>query len=512
MASHFLQHASKRLIVIDGAMGTSIYAHNPPLSVEKDYCGCENCTDILARTRPDVIQQIHESFLAVGADAVETDTFGANKLVLGEFDLTPETRTLNKMAADIARAACAKFATSDKPRFVLGSMGPGTKLVTLGNTTWDEMFDSYREQARGLLDGGVDAFIIETCQDLLQIKVAINACLEALKERNKDTNDVPIMVSVTIETTGTMLLGSSIEGVVAALSGYPILSIGLNCATGPAEMTEHVHYLGKHWGAANNRLVSVVPNAGLPALVNGKTEYPLAPEPYAEAMVNFIRKDGVRIVGGCCGTTPAHIGALVKAVESQKLLDPARVEKTAPKASVTSLYGPTEYRQDNSLLIVGERMNASGSKKFKQLLEAEDWDGIVSLAREQVRHDSAHVLDLNVDYAGRNNARDMAEVVKRVVRQVDAPLMLDSTQVATLESGLKHAPGKCIINSANFEDGEHKFDQICHMAKAYGAALVIGSIDEDKEASMARTAARKLSIARRSSSGRRKCTGCRRRT
>jgi 5-methyltetrahydrofolate--homocysteine methyltransferase len=501
MPSLFHQHASKRLIVIDGAMGTSIYAHNPPLSVEKDYCGCENCTDILVRTRPDVIQQIHESFLAVGADAVETDTFGSNKLVLGEFGLTPETRSLNKMAGELARAACVKYSTSDKPRFVLGSMGPGTKLVTLGNTNWDEMFDSYREQARGLLDGGVDAFIIETCQDLLQIKVAINACLEALKERNKDTRDVPIMVSVTIETTGTMLLGTSIEGAVAALSEYPIMSIGLNCATGPAEMTEHVHYLGKHWGLGGykgeSRTVSVVPNAGLPALVNGKTEYPLGPVPFAEAMLKFVRQDGVGIVGGCCGTTPEHIGALVKALEAGGVASAVRVEKTAPKAGVTSLYGPTEYRQDNSLLIIGERMNSSGSRKFKQLLEAEDWDGIVSLAREQVRHDSAHVLDLNVDYAGRDNAKDMAEVVKRVVRQVDAPLMLDSTQLATLEAGLKHAPGKCIINSGNFEDGEHKFDQICRMAKAYGAALVIGSIDEDKEASMARTADRKLSIAQR---------------
>ncbi len=501
MPSSFYKHATSRILVTDGAMGTSIYAHNPPLSVEKDYCGCENCTDILVRSRPDVIQSIHESFLAVGADAVETDTFGSNKLVLGEFGLTAETRSLNKMAAELARAACVKFATADKPRFVLGSMGPGTKLVTLGNTHWDEMFDSYREQARGLLDGGVDAFIIETCQDLLQVKCAVNAVLEALKERNKDTRDVPIMVSVTIETTGTMLLGTSIEGAVAALGEFPIMSLGLNCATGPAEMTEHVHYLGKHWGAGGYRgeacAVSVIPNAGLPALVNGKTEYPLGPAPFAEAMLRFVRQDGVGIVGGCCGTTPEHIGQLVKALESGGLSTPVKVEKRAPRPGVTSLYGPTEYRQDNSLLIVGERMNSSGSRKFKQLLEAEDWDGIVSLAREQVRHDSAHVLDVNVDYAGRDNARDMAEVVKRVVRQVDAPLMLDSTQLATIEAGLKHAPGKCIINSGNFEDGEHKFDQICAMAKAYGAALVIGSIDEDKEASMARTADRKLAIAQR---------------
>ncbi|HVU63842.1 MAG TPA: methionine synthase, partial [Phycisphaerales bacterium] len=249
------------------------------------------------------------------------------------------------------------------------------------------------------------------------------------------------------------------------------------------------------------RYVSVMPNAGLPVLVNGKTEYPLTPGPFVEAMLKYIEGDGVRIVGGCCGTTPEHIAELAKAVEGAAKKSATRsvavATPQAPKAAVTSLYAPVEYRQDNSFLIVGERMNASGSKKFKQLLEAEDWDGIVSLAREQVRHDGAHVLDLNVDYAGRDNARDMAEIVKRVVRQVDAPLMLDSTQIKTMEAGLRHAPGKCIINSANFEDGEHKFDEVMRLAKTYGAAVVIGSIDEDKEASMARTAERKLAIAQR---------------
>ncbi|MFO0376568.1 MAG: methionine synthase [bacterium] len=497
MPSLFAEHARRRVLVLDGAMGTSIYSRN--LSVEHDYCNCENCTDILVKTRPDVIGEIHESFLAVGADAVETDSFGASKLVLGEFGLTDQCRALNKMAAEVARAACDRHASKDKPRFVLGSMGPGTRLITLGNTTWAEMFDSYREQARGLLDGGVDAFIIETCQDLLQIKCCINAVLEALAERNKTTDDVPIMVSVTIETTGTMLLGSSIEAAATALAGYPILSLGLNCATGPAEMAEHIHWLGRHWSAtAPGRMVSVVPNAGLPMLVEGRTEYPLTPEPFAEAMEKFIAQDGVGLVGGCCGTRPEHIAVLAQRVERLRSAGtkPAAIV-SAPAPAVTSLYQPQEYRQDNSLLIVGERMNASGSKKFKQLLEAEDFDGIVSLAREQVRHDSAHVLDLNVDYAGRDNPRDMAEIVKRVVRQVDVPLMLDSTQTRTLEAGLMHAPGKCIINSANFEEGDHKFDEICTLAKRYGAGLVIGSIDEDKEASMARTAERKLAIARR---------------
>jgi len=499
MAGNFLSELDRRVLVCDGAMGTSIYAR--PLTVDGDYCGCENCTDILVRTRPDVIQEIHEEFLAAGADCVETDTFGANQLVLGEFDLTPETYSLNKMAAEIARAACDRHSTKDKPRFVLGSMGPGTKLLTLGNTSWDIMLGSYAEQARGLIDGGVDAVIIETCQDLLQVKCAINSVVDALGQRGKTPADIPILVSVTIEQTGTMLMGTEIAAAAHALAGYPIASLGLNCATGPAEMVDHVKWLGGNWGSmgrgadGGRRVVSVMPNAGLPVLVEGRTEYPLKPQPFVEAMQRFVEGDGVGLVGGCCGTTPEHIRLLAEMVRTR----PANTNRvvSTPAPAVTSLYSPQDYRQDNSILIVGERMNASGSRAFKKLLEAEDWDGIVSLAREQVRHDGAHVLDINVDYAGRDNAADMAEVVRRVVRQVNIPLMLDSTQINTIEAGLKHAGGKCIINSGNFEDGEHKFDEICGLAKRYGAALVIGSIDEDKEASMARTADRKVSIAAR---------------
>lgn len=513
MSNLFLNQLSRRVIVFDGAMGTSIHQHD--LDLQRDYLGCENCTDILVKTRPDVIQGIHESFLRVGADVVETDTFGANRLVLAEFDIAEQAFELNRLAVDVARAACEKVEREDgRPRFVAGSMGPGTKLVTLGNTDWDTMLASYREQALGLLAGtprkgatrgaGVDVFIIETCQDILQVKCAINAVLGALRERGLTPMDVPIMVSVTIETTGTMLVGTSIEAAATALRGYPIVSLGLNCATGPTEMGEHVAWLGKHWGGETpgmpgvERVVSVLPNAGLPVLVEGRTEYPLKPEPFAEALAGFVERDGVGIVGGCCGTMPAHIAAVVKRLEERGLRQERRHRAVeSPAGGVTSLYSPTEYRQDNSFLIVGERMNASGSKKFKQLLEAEDFDGIVSLAREQMRHDGAHVLDLNVDYAGRDNAKDMGEIVKRLVRQVDAPLMLDSTQVKTIEAGLRHAGGKCIINSANFEDGEEKFDELCRVAKTYGAGLVIGSIDEDKEASMARTAERKLAIAQR---------------
>jgi 5-methyltetrahydrofolate--homocysteine methyltransferase len=498
MPSPFLTALSRRVLVFDGAMGTSIHEHD--LDVHTDYCGCENCTDILVKTRPDVIQGIHESFLAAGCDVVETDTFGANKLVLAEFGLTDQTRALNRQAAEVARAACQKFTTPDRPRFVAGSMGPGTRLITLGNTTWEDLHDSYLEQARGLLEGGIDVFVIETCQDLLQVKCAINAVLTALAERGKTAADVPIMVSVTIETTGTMLLGTEIAAAATALASYPICSLGLNCATGPTEMTEHVHWLGRNWGSPD-LAISVMPNAGLPVLVEGRTEYPLKPDPFADALLKFVEQDGVALVGGCCGTTAGHIRTLVERLES--LLGPGRVRKgiqgsaTGKPTGVTSLYSVVDYRQDNSILIVGERMNASGSRAFKRTLESEDFDGIVSLAREQIRHDGAHVLDLNVDYAGRDNAADMAEIVKRVVRQVNSPLMLDSTQIATIEAGLKHAPGKCIINSANFEDGDEKFDDLCRIARKYSASLVIGSIDEDKEASMARTAERKLSIARR---------------
>jgi len=526
MASAFLNALAQRTLVFDGGMGTQI--HKVDLSIETDYCGCENCTDILAKTRPDVIRAIHERYLAAGADVVETDSFGASKLVLAEFDIAHRTYELARASAEVARAAADAHTSKDKPRFVAGSMGPGTKLITLGNTTWEAMLDSYRECARGLIDGGVDLFIIETCQDLLQVKCAINAVLAALEEKGKTARDLPIMASVTIESMGTMLLGSSIEAAAVALANYPIISLGLNCATGPTEMTEHVQWLGKHWRPSvsarhGRRSLSVMPNAGLPVLHEGRTEYPLQPQPFVEAMQRFMEHDGVNIVGGCCGTTPEHIKLLSECVEDLRRKGRAgpmivsgggevnasrdrtdrlgnssvggTTEAALPEGP-TSLYSVVDYRQDNSFLIVGERMNASGSRAFKKLLEAEDWDGIVSLAKEQLR-EGAHVLDVNVDYAGRDNARDMAEIVKRVVRQVDAPLMLDSTQIATLEAGLKHAPGKCIINSANFEDGEEKFDAICRLAVTFGAAVVIGSIDEDKQASMARTADRKFSIAER---------------
>ncbi|MEM9166126.1 MAG: methionine synthase [Planctomycetota bacterium] len=490
MRSKLLDILDRRVLVLDGAMGTA--THEIDLDVAADYCGCENCPEILLDRRADVIQGIHESFLAVGADALKTNSFGGARHVLSENDLEERTFELNTLAAEVGRAAADRYTTEDKPRFVLGSMGPGTKLITLDQIRWDAMLASYHEQARGLIAGGTDAFLIETCQDILQIKSVINACLQAIDEAGKTPDELPIMVSVTIEQTGTMLMGTSIEGALAALKDYPIASLGLNCATGPTEMSEHVAYLGRHWGA-DGRRISVVPNAGLPILVEGRTEYPLKPKPFVDALLKFINEHGVSVVGGCCGTTTEHIKLLAEEVAA--LPTPTSAPTPIPPSS-TSLYGPTEHRQDNSFLIVGERCNASGSRKFKRLLEEEDWDSIVTLAREQVR-DGSHVLDVNVDYAGRDNAADMSEVIKRLVRQVDAPLMLDSTQVATIEAGLKHAGGKCLINSANFEDGDEKFDAICELASTYNAALVIGTIDEDPEEAMARTADRKLEIASR---------------
>ncbi len=487
MPSLFAQQLDRRVLCLDGAMGTSI--HGLDLDLERDYLGKENCTEILVRTCPDAIQRIHETFLEVGADGVETDTFGANPLVLAEFELQDEARALNREAAEIARAACEAHSTGDKPRFVIGSMGPGTKLITLGHVDWDTLHASYLEQVRGLLDGGVDVLLIETAQDINQVRLAINACLDGLKERNLGPEDVPIMVQVTIETTGTMLVGTDIAAAANVVREFPVISLGLNCATGPLEMSEHVHWLGKHW----DRHISVLPNAGLPTLVEGRTEYPLGPVPFAEKMSEFVESAGLSIVGGCCGTTPEHIRLLAESIAgrppAERTVDPA-------PAGCSSLYNAVEYRQDNSILNVGERTNASGSRKFKRLLEEEDWDEIISLAREMQREGS-HVIDVNVDYAGRDNAKDMEEIVRRLVRQVNVPLMLDSTQPATIEAGLKVAAGKCIINSANLEDGEEKFAEMCRLAKRYGAGLVLGTIDEDPEEAMARTADRKFSVAAR---------------
>ena len=492
--STFAQTALRRVLFLDGAMGTSI--HNiDDLDLERDYLGRENCTEVLLLTRPEVIRGIHEDFLQAGSDAVETDSFNAQLHTMEDQDLVDRVHELNVLAAQTAREACDKFATPDRPRFVVGSMGPGTKLVTLGNIGYDEMRESYAAQVRGLLDGGSDALLIETAQDILQVKCTLDAIFGVLDERGltpdvDGTGDVPVMVQVTIEQFGTTLIGTDIAGVVATLRNYPIFSLGMNCATGPAEMAEHLKHIAKNWPGA----ISLLPNAGLPTLVEGRTVFPLQPEPFAEKVGEFVHTAGLNVVGGCCGTTPGHIAALVETIGLNTPV--TEVKKSPWQPSIASLMGAVELRQDNSILNVGERTNASGSRKFKRLLEEEDWDEIVSLARDMVREGS-HVIDVNVDYAGRDNAADMTTVVSKLVNQVNAPLMLDSTQPATIEAGLKAAGGKCLINSANLEDGEEKFAQMCRLAKKYNAGLVLGTIDEDPDNAMARTRERKLEIAER---------------
>jgi 5-methyltetrahydrofolate--homocysteine methyltransferase len=487
MSSAFLSRLGNRPLIFDGAMGTSL--HTCDCDLERDYLGKENCIEILTRTRPDVLLDIHESFLLAGADAVETNTFGASVHVLTEFDLQDDTRDLNRQAALLAREACEKHSTADKPRFVIGSIGPGTKLITLGQITWHDMLASYTEQARGLIDGGVDAFSIETCQDLLQVKCVLNACLDALHEAGKTPDDIALLANVTIETTGTMLVGSDIAAAAQALENFPIAALGLNCATGPDLMAEHLRWLSKHWP----RHILCMPNAGLPELVDNQAAFPLQPEEFADQMERYVRELGISIVGGCCGTRPEHIKQLAQRVES---LSVTKRDNPTIFPGCSSLYSAVEYIQDSSFLIVGERTNSNGSRKFKRLLNEGDWDSLVSVAREMVR-DGSHVIDVCVDEVGRDGVQDITTLLHHYAKQVTAPIMIDSTDPNVMEAGLQCAPGKCILNSMNLEDGEEKLAQICALASRFGAAVVAGTIDDDPIEAMGKTADRKLQIAQR---------------
>jgi len=483
MTSPLLDILSQRVLVFDGAMGTSIHAYDLPLS---DYDGHENCTDIVVRTRPDVIAEIHRSFLEVGCDAVETDTFGANKLVLGEFGLAAETFELNRRAVEIARAECKRFSTADKPRFVIGSIGPGTRLPSLRQTDWDTLLDSYTEQARGLVAGGADALLVETCQDILQAKCAVVACLDAMEAAGVE---IPLFCTVTIETTGTMLVGTEMAAAIVALEAYDQIKVlGVNCATGPQEMSEHVRQLAR----SSDRLLLVQPNAGLPQLVDGKPHYGLTPAEFTRWLIEFVEVDGVNAVGGCCGTTPAHLKALVETLGRR----PPKQRQPRREPSIASIYQAVPMRQDNSFLIVGERSNTNGSRQFKRLLLEDDIDNLVRMGREQVAEGS-HALDVCVDYVGRDGVPDMQKVVGRYSQDITVPLMLDSTEAPVIEAGLKLAGGKCIVNSINLEDGETRLAAVCPLLKRHGAAVVALTIDEDPTEAMAKTARRKLEIARR---------------
>ena len=483
--SRFLSHLNgprRPVLVFDGATGTSL--QEMELTAD-DFGGpeLEGCNENLVVTRPDAVQAVHRQFLEAGCDVIETDTFGAASIVLAEYGLEDKAIELNKRAAELAREMADQYSTAEKPRFVAGSMGPTTKLPTLGHIDFDTMRASFREQAEGLIAGDVDLFIVETCQDVLQIKAALQGIEEAFEATGQRR---ALMVSVTMETTGTMLVGSDIAAVVSILEPFPIDILGLNCATGPEQMKEHIRYLSEH----SPFTVSCIPNAGLPENIGGVAHYRLTPTELKMQLMHFVEDLGVQVIGGCCGTTPAHISALS---ELSTELKPAERSRRSSEPSAASIYGITPYHQDNSFLIIGERLNASGSRKVRELLAEEDWDGLVSVARGQVK-ENAHVLDVNVDYVGRDGERDMHELVSRLVTNVNLPLMLDSTEWQKMEAGLKVAGGKCILNSTNYEDGDERFFKVLELARRYGAGVVVGTIDED---GMARTAEQKFAIAQR---------------
>ncbi|NCQ83850.1 MAG: methionine synthase [Microcystis aeruginosa W13-18] len=477
----YLNGPKHPVLVFDGAMGTSLQSQN--LTAE-DFGGAEyeGCNEYLVHTKPSAVAKVHEAFLAVGADVIETDTFGGTSIVLAEYDLADQAYYLNKTAAELAKACANKYSTPEKPRFVAGSMGPGTKLPTLGHIDFDTLKNAYVEQVEGLYDGGADLLLVETCQDVLQIKAALNAIEEVFQKKGQR---LPLMVSVTMETMGTMLVGTEINAVVSILQPYKIDILGLNCATGPDLMKPHIKYLSEN----SPFIVSCIPNAGLPENVGGQAHYRLTPVELKMALMHFIEDLGVQIIGGCCGTRPDHIQALAEL--SQGLTPKSRHYHYEPSAA--SIYSTQPYIQDNSFLIVGEKLNASGSKKCRELLNDEDWDSLVSMAKAQVK-EGAHILDVNVDYVGRDGVRDMHQLASRLVNNVTLPLMLDSTEWEKMEAGLKVAGGKCILNSTNYEDGEPRFYQVLDLAKKYGAGVVIGTIDEE---GMGRTAEKKFQIAKR---------------
>jgi len=477
----YLNGPKHPVLVFDGAMGTSLQSQN--LTAE-DFGGAEyeGCNEYLVHTKPSAVAKVHEAFLAVGADVIETDTFGGTSIVLAEYDLADQAYYLNKTAAELAKACANKYSTPEKPRFVAGSMGPGTKLPTLGHIDFDTLKNAYVEQVEGLYDGGADLLLVETCQDVLQIKAVLNAIEEVFQQKGQR---LPLMVSVTMETMGTMLVGTEINAVVSILQPYKIDILGLNCATGPDLMKPHIKYLSEN----SPFIVSCIPNAGLPENVGGQAHYRLTPVELKMALMHFIEDLGVQIIGGCCGTRPDHIQALAEL--SQGLTPKSRHYHYEPSAA--SIYSTQPYIQDNSFLIVGEKLNASGSKKCRELLNAEDWDSLVSMAKAQVK-EGAHILDVNVDYVGRDGVRDMHQLASRLVNNVTLPLMLDSTEWEKMEAGLKVAGGKCILNSTNYEDGEPRFYQVLDLAKKYGAGVVIGTIDEE---GMGRTAEKKFQIAKR---------------
>jgi len=484
---HLLNALRDQVLLCDGGMGSRVQALT--LDIEKDYWDQENCTEVLNLSRPDLVRDIHHGYFEAGADMVETNTFGGSPITLGEFGLEGRAREINRRAGELAREAAEDF-QDGRHRWVVGSIGPGTKLPTLGNVDYDTLEAALAEQCRGLVEGGVDAFLIETCQDTLQIKAAVNGAKIARAEAGRDT---PIFVQVTVETTGTLLVGPDIAAAATVVHALDVPLLGLNCATGPQEMAEHVRWLAANWPG----LLSVQPNAGLPELVDGHTHYPLGAAEMASWMERFVAEDGLNLIGGCCGTNVEHIAALDAMLRKRA---GAGLHRPAPIArrpvwtpSVASLYGQMPLRQENSYFSIGERCNANGSRKWRELQEQGDWDGCVVMGRDQVAEGS-NALDICTAFVGRDENMEMTEVIRRFTSSVNAPLVIDSTETPVLAAALRLHGGKPIINSINFEDGEGPADDRLHLAKKFGAAVIALTIDET---GMAKTAESKLAVAKR---------------
>ena len=472
----------ERVIIADGAMGTMLQDANPTL---EDFQGLEGCNEILNVSKPDLVKSVHRKYFEVGVDAIETNTFGANWANLAEYDIEDRIYELAYAGGKLAKEVAEEFSTTERPRWVLGSLGPGTKLPTLGHVEYVKLKEAYYTASKGLLDSGVDALLIETTQDLLQAKSAVNGAREAI---DKCDRDVVLIVQVTVEATGTMLLGSEIGAALNALEPLHIDLIGLNCATGPAEMSEHLRVLAKNSSVA----ISVMPNAGLPQLGPNGATYPLGPEELADYLSDFVNSYGLTLVGGCCGTTPAHMKAVVDKLENHKIV----TRNIAREIGASSLYQFVPFRQDLAYMAIGERANANGSRAFRDALLVEDWQSCIEIARDQIR-DGAHMLDLSVDYVGRDGVADMRELASRLATSSTLPIVLDSTEPAVLKAGLEHLGGRSVINSVNYEDGDgptSRFAKIMPLVKEHGAAVVALTIDETGQA---RTADWKVSVASR---------------
>jgi len=469
----------KRVLIIDGAMGTQIQAMKIPTEFWQGNAGCN---ELLNVTYKEGIKKIHKAYAKAGADIIKTNTFGSLPWVLDDYDMGEKAYELSYEGAKIVKEVCDEFSTPDKPRFVAASLGPGTKLPSLGHIGYDEMYEGYKISAKGLIEGGCELFLLETCQDPLQIKAALHACSDTAKELEKE---IPIMVSVTIELSGTMLIGTDATTIAVIMEPFDILSLGFNCGTGPQQVKKHVKTLSEIW----HKPISVHANAGLPQNRGGHTFYPMGPDEFSKLQKSFLEFDGVSLLGGCCGTTPQHIKALSDAVEGIK---PKKPSGSYPK-SLASLFETKTIKQDPPPFLVGERSNATGSKAFRELLLKEDYEGTLSVAQQQVRN-GAHAIDLSVGFAGRDETKDMNILSLLYSQKVILPLMVDSTQVLGIETALKNIGGKPIINSVNLEDGIEKFDKICSLAKRYGAALVCLTIDEK---GMAKTKEQKVSVAKR---------------